>query len=67
MLGLSQICQKTQRSRRNAYDSLKNVLLVNRNVTEMYVNCGSQNVRCSVYKVEIISLAFNGSSYSDQL
>ena len=24
----------------------------------MYANCGSQNARCSVYKVEIISLAF---------
>ena len=24
----------------------------------MYVNCGSWNARCTVYKVEIISLAF---------
>ena len=27
-------------------------------VTEMYVNCGSRNVRCTIYKVELISLAF---------
>ena len=33
-------------------------MLVNRNATEMDVNCGSRNARCSVYKVEIISLAF---------
>ena len=31
---------------------------MNRNVTEMYVNYGLRNGRCSVYKVEIISLAF---------
>ena len=34
------------------------MLLVNRNVTELYANCGSRNARCSVFKVEIISLAF---------
>ena len=37
---------------------LKCVLLVNRNVTDMYVNCGSRKTHCSVYKVEVISLAF---------
>ena len=31
--------------------------IVNVNVTKMYVNCGSRNVCCSVYEVEIISLA----------
>ena len=28
------------------------------NVIKIYVNCGSRNECCSVYKVEIISLAF---------
>ena len=37
--------------------SWKCVSLVNRNVTEI-VNCGSRNARCSVSKVEIISLTF---------
>ena len=37
---------------------LKMLLLVNRNVTEMCAKCGLQNAHCSVYKVEIISLAF---------
>ena len=37
---------------------LKCVLLVNRNVTEMFANCGSQNARCSISKVEIISMSF---------
>ena len=27
-------------------------------MTKMYANCGSEIARCSVYKVEIISLAF---------
>ena len=37
---------------------LKMLLLVNRNVTEMDAICGSRNARCSVSKVDIISLAF---------
>ena len=55
----SEIRQKTQRCRKNAYGGLENAYyLVNRNVTEMYANCGSRNARCSVSKVEIISSAF---------
>ena len=62
-LGFPEIRRKTRRCRKNAYDGLENAylivfILVNRNVTEMSVNCGSRNARCSVYKVEIISLAF---------
>ena len=38
--------------------SLDTALLVNINVTKMHANCGSRNARCSVDKVEIISLAF---------
>ena len=37
---------------------LKCVLLVNINVTKMYVNCGLWNACCSIYKVKIIRLAF---------
>ena len=47
--------------RKNVYDSLKNAyysVLVNIYMTEIYVNCGSWNVHCSVSKVEIVSLAF---------
>ena len=38
--------------------SWKCVLLVNINVTGMFVNCGSRTVHFSISKVEIISLAF---------
>ena len=57
MPGLSEICQKTQRCRKNAYDGLENAYYL-RNVTEMSENCGSRNAGCSISKVEIISLAF---------
>ena len=69
MLGLSEIREKMQRCHKNAYDSLENVYHpVNRNVTEMAANCGSQNVHCSAYKVERISLAFKWLlKYSDRL
>ena len=52
------ICQKMQMCCKNAYDGLENVLLVIIYVTEMYANCVSRNANCSIYKVEIISLAF---------
>ena len=48
------VCQKNVRKHKAA-------LVVNRNVTEMYANCGSQNVRCSVSKVEIISLVLRSA------
>ena len=38
------------------YDGVENMYYIN--VTEMYVNCGLRNVHCSIYKVEMISLAF---------
>ena len=59
-LGLSEIRRKTQRCHKNAYDGLENAY--HRNVTEMYANCSSRNARCSVAKVEIISLAFKWHS-----
>ena len=37
---------------------LKCGFLVNKNMTEMYVNCGSRNAHGSISKVELISLAF---------
>ena len=55
-------CQKTSENatvpQKCIWRSRKCVLLVNRNVTEMYVNCGLQNARCSIFKVKIISLSF---------
>ena len=41
-LHLSEIQQKMQRCCNNVYDGLENVyyVLVNRNVAEMYANCG---------------------------
>ena len=36
----------------------KRCIPINIDVTEIHVNCGSQNVCCSIAKVEIISLAF---------
>ena len=55
-------CQKYNRKHKGAVKmcmarSLENAYCVNRNVTEMYVNCGSWNACYSIYKVEIISLA----------
>ena len=55
------VCQKYVRKHKVAVKMRMTVLkmcIVNRNVTEMFVNCGSRNARWAVYKVEIISLAF---------
>ena len=49
MLALSEILWEMQRSRKNVYDGLN--MLVNINVTNIYVNSGLQNVCCSVAKV----------------
>ena len=54
-LSVRLICWKKRRCRKNLYDGLE---IVNVNVTKIDVNCGLQNARCSVSKVETITLAF---------
>ena len=54
MQPLHLVCQKYVRKRKGAVK----MCITCKNVTEMYVNCDSQNVHGFVYKVEIISLTF---------
>ena len=52
------IRQKTQRCRKNACDGLEMRITRKQKCDRHDVNCGSRNAHCSVYKVEVISLAF---------
>ena len=51
----SRIHWKMQRCRTNPYYSKAEFML-----SRIHVNCGLWNVHCSIFKVEIISLAFKG-------